>query len=71
MRVFLSLKAVNPRCRYLSEGLNAERSDIQGNGYGKLVTDPSQLHISGAGINDLGVCAAPKANENLQRAVRR
>ena len=57
MRVFLSLKAVNPGCRYLSEGLgNVERSDIQGNGYGKLVTDPSQLHISGAGsTNDLGV----------------
>ena len=57
MRVFLSLKAINPGCRYLSEGLgNVERSDIQGNGYGKLVTDPSQLHISGAGsTNDLGV----------------
>jgi hypothetical protein len=59
MRVFLSLKAINPGCRYLSEGLgNVERSDLQGNGYGKLVTDPSQLYTvgsSGSTNNGLGV----------------
>ena len=55
--MFSFLESCKSRCRYLSEGLgNVERSDIQGNGYGKLVTDPSQLHISGAGsTNDLGV----------------
>ena len=59
MRVFLSLKAINPGCRYLSEGLgNVERSDLQGNGYGKLVTDPSQLYTvgsTGSTNNGLGV----------------
>ena len=55
MRVFLSLKAINPGCRYLSEGLgNVERSDVQGTGYGKLVVDPSQFN-GGSANGGLGV----------------
>jgi hypothetical protein len=55
MRVFLSLKAINPGCRYLSEGLGTvERSDVQGTGYGKLVVDPSQLN-GGSANGGLGV----------------